>query len=224
MAGSFLLLAQSAGATHELNFTFTLANTAKDANSNVATHLEPGAYLPKDMTFHLPPGVKVAHADDATSPVTPPPQDNDIVGEGDSTAKWVLMFCASSTSTLTARWQEPVDSGAPSGTVAQIDVSNAIGFTTKVFVVNKSSGDSYHAGAHYDLVIPDYPDQHMCSSTTNHVVNLTTYGTVSGTNPLRKVAQNPSTCSTITAYVVYNDNRTPSGAHSDSDTETITGC
>lgn len=211
------MTAQSAGAGTW--YTFSLANTAHDANSNGTSTTTYGSYRAKSQKIALDPGFVIAWADDANSPLTPAPQDGDIVGEGSATAKWVLLFCGHATQSLTARWKEPIDSGAPAGTKAQINVANALGFTTKVYVEQVSS-DSHFNTTHYVLDIPDMPDEQVCSSTTDGASTLTTYGTVANTSPTRIVSKNPSTTGSKTIYIDYVD--TSNVTHSDSDTETIT--
>lgn len=211
------LTGEHASATHSGFYSFSVANTSAGANSNATSNATFGSTRPTTMQIIFPPGVLIAHANDATSPISPPPQDNDIVAEGTATARWNLLFCASSTQDLDGEWVEPIDAGAPSGTVAQINMVNALGFTTKTFVKLVNS-DSYFNSPHYVIDVPDMPDQYVCSSTTNGATTITTYGVVPGTS--RKVAQNPASAGTYTGYGYYTD--TTGATHTGSDTVTIT--
>lgn len=197
------LVASMAQADHT-QVTFTLSDSSAGANSDADVDVDYGTDQPDTGSTHLAEGFLVAHADDNTSPLSPPPQNGDIVGEGTSTAKWKLTFCSRQTLTFESKWVEPVDIDAPSGAVGQINHSTSLGFTVKSYVVKVGSGgDSYVSGAHYDLVVPAFGDN-ACSGS-NVTTSITTYGTVPGSSPTRYVGQNPGTAGDYDIWSVYTD-------------------
>ena len=124
----------------------------------------------------------------------------------------------------TVKWIEPVGTGGPAGTVARIQGQATILFTTitkDAYIVYKSSGDSAHAGAHYDIVTPDEPDEYACSGSSASGTT-TTYGytRVNGNPTNRILSKNPSTVGTHTLIREYVD--TANNSHSDSATFSTT--
>lgn len=217
--GVAMMVASAATANHA-TFSFTLSDTSAGANSDGTSAVDYGTDHPTTGTTHLDEGFLVAHANDSQSPLSPPPQNGDIVGQGESTGNWKLLFCGRSTLTFDAKWVEPIGTGAPSGAVARIDLVTSLGFTVNSYVVEvtASSGDDYTGAPHYDLVVPDFGDRACAGSDVDATV--TTYGTVPGSSPTRYVSQNPSSTGTYTIWSVYIDES--GGKHEASDTVTIT--
>jgi hypothetical protein len=208
--GALALLANPASAHTDFS-TWTLSSYVHDAYANSAVSVTFGSTRATTMTTTMPSGWRIAHADNATSPFgANSPNNGDVVATGTATARWNLLFCASTTQNLTGTWVEPIDSGAPANTVAQINMDNDLGITTKTFIT-LSSGI-------YKIEIPDMPDQFVCSSTTNGATALTMLATVSGTT--RHVAQNPTATGSKTATTTYVD--TTGTSHSDDVSVTIT--
>lgn len=206
--GAFTLLTQAAGA-HHATFDFTLSNYSTNAYANSTSTTTFGSYRAASMEIELPDGWRVAQQT-GTTPISPIPNDGDVIGTGSATARWAP-FCTSSTMTLTPRWESTISASAPANTVAQVNVSSTL-FITEAFIVRNGTND-------YDIVVPDMPDTFVCSSTTNGSMTLTIHGTVSGSNPTRYVAQNPATAGTYTANMSYVD--TAGTTHTGSDSVTI---
>lgn len=207
---SLLLVTASASATHDMQLSVSVSPTTAGAVSDVTTSSNSGTTLATSSVTHLPPGALVAHANDATSPVSPPPQNGDVVGTIDSYSDSWIDGCGNPKHTIaTVTWIEPIQSGAPAGTVAQLRGSATILFTQiskNAFVVYKGSGDSYHAGAHYDIVTPDEPDEYACSGSSASSVG-TSYGYArsGGSVTSRIVGKNPSTVGTHTVWREITD-------------------
>jgi hypothetical protein len=205
--GIGLAMALMTGNAHA-SVTWTLSDYHASAYANSTTDTTYGSFIATDSTTTLPSGWKVAHADNATSPFgANSPNNGDTVATGTAIAKWAP-FCTHSTLTLTGKWVEPIDSGAPANTVAQINMQSTI-FTTKVFITLTSGI--------YKIVTPSMPSAFVCSSTTDGETVITVDGTVSGTS--RHVTQNTSTTGTATATTVWHD--TAGGTHNDSASVTI---
>lgn len=215
LAAVMALLATSASAGHSLNFSVELDNNSPGANSDVEASTDYGDKHPASGTTHLPPEFDVAHADDNTSPLSPPPVDSEEVADADVTARWKALFCGSSTQDLDGNWVDPMDSGAPADAVAQIEMSG-LGSTIDVWVLHKSNGDDQYASAHYDLYVDDFGDHACDGSDVSSVV--TTFGTTANGN---LVSENPCSDGTYTVYTEYTDQS--GGSHSDSDTVTVNG-
>ena len=98
---------------------------------------------------------------------------------------------------------------APAGTVAEMKIQGTplpgLTITKRAFVV-KSSGDAFQSGAHYDLTIPDMPDEFACSGSSSKN-DMTTFGfaRAAGVTTSRVVARNPATAGTHNVYVQYKD-------------------
>lgn len=187
-------------AAHTDFSTWALSSYSTNAYADHNTTMNFGSTRATSMTIDLADGFTITYTE---------PNDGDVVGSGTATARWVLFFCASSTQNLTAYWETTINSGAPANTVAQVNIVNGIGFTTYAYIT-LSNGD-------YKIEIPDMPDQHVCSSTTNGSTSLTLLGTVAGTT--RHVVQNPSTTGVKTSNNTYVD--TTSTNHSDDVSVTI---
>ncbi len=208
------LVASSASAGH-LNLSFDLVDNLAGANSDIAWHVDFGTKHPDSLTLHVPPGFKVAHSDDNTSPLSPPPVDGEEVADAEITTEWKALFCGSSTVDLDGDWVDPMDAGAPADAVAQIELTG-LANTIDVWVLYKSNGDSQFADAHYDLYFPDFGDP-ACDGS-DFTFWFTLYGTTANGNV---VAQNPCSDGSYTSYAVYTD--VSGGSHSDSDTVSISG-
>lgn len=185
------VLSGPASASHT-TFDFSAANLAANAYSTTTWSVFWGAQRPTSMTLSYPTGWRWAHADDANSPVSPPPVDGDTVGSGTLTARWAP-FCSSPPSdrNVTVTWDD-----TPSGSVAQVTVSSFLLFSFEGYVVQNGTND-------YELVFPDFPDTFMCSNTTDGSMSLSIYGTVPGTT--RRVTRNPASTGSYTASVTYDD-------------------
>jgi hypothetical protein len=113
------------------------------------------------------------------------------------------------TTTATISWVEPIGSGAPAGTVAELKLQASpfpgLNITKRAFIV-KSNGDTFQSGSHYDISIPDMPDEFACSGSTS-VSDLTTYGfaRAGGATTTRVVARNPATAGTYNVFIEYKD-------------------
>ncbi len=197
-------------AHHDLVFTFSVNPATAGAVADSTGHSESGAHLPVSSTVHLPPGHLAAHADDRVSPVSPPPLHGDVVGQVKSYGDLWHDGCGNYiTSTSTITWVEPIGSGAPRGTVAELKIQGTplpgLTITKRAFIV-KSSGDTFHSSAHYDITIPDMPDEFACSGSAS-TSDLTTYGfaRAGGTATSRVVARNPATPGTYNVYSEYKD-------------------
>jgi hypothetical protein len=209
LLAAMAMMTGSASATHTDFTTWTLSSYVHDAYANSDTTVTYNATRATTQTTTLPSGWKVAHADNTTSPFgNNSPNNGDTVATGTAHAKW-LPFCIEGDKSITGKWVEPIDTGAPANTVAQINMQTSI-FTTKAFV-RLISGV-------YSVYVPDMPDEFVCSSTTNGSSSLTILGTVSGTT--RHVAENPASAGTYTANTTYTD--TGSTNHSDDVSVTIT--
>ncbi len=215
LAAVMALLATSASAGHNLQFSFTLDDKSAGANSDATASVDYGTDHPSSGTTHLASGFEVAHADDNNSPLSPPPTDGEEVLDADVTGKWKALFCGSSTVDLDGNWVDPMDSGAPSGAVAQIEVTG-LATTIDVWVIEQPNGDSTVAGAHYDLFVEDFGDDACDGSDVSSII--TTFGTTANGNV---VSKNPCSKGTYTVYTEYEDQN--GGSHSDSDTVKITG-
>lgn len=213
-AGAFLMLAQSAGAHTDLQYDVTQSNYQKDAYSNFSGYTYYANHTPASSETDLPAGYDVAHKDSTTSPITPVPNDEDVVGSGTAHARWTYLFCGEGNLNTTVKWENTWASPTPSGTVAMVTVEAAGGiFTTNAFIVKQADHD-------YKVVVPTMPSSSVCSSTTNGSNTLTLNGSVSGSSPTRYVVQNPATAGSYTFNTSYVD--TANGSHSDSDSVTIT--
>lgn len=199
-------------AHHDLVFTFSVSPATAGAVSDTTGHTESGTYLAASSTVHLPAGHRLAHAADSTSPVSPPPVHGDVVGQVKSYGDLWNDGCGNYiTSTSTITWVEPMGTGAPAGAVAELKIQGTpipgLTITKRAFIV-KSSGDTFQAGTHYDITIPDMPDEFACSGSTS-TNDLTTFGfaRAAGTTTSRVVARNPATAGTYNVYMQYKDTK-----------------
>ena len=214
LSGSMLLLAQSAGAHTDLLYDVTQSNYQKDAYSNFSGYTYYADHTPASSETDLPAGYDVAHTSSATSPITPVPNDEDVVGSGTAHARWWHLFCGEGDLNTTVKWESTWATPTPTGTVAMVTVEAAGGiFSTNAFIVKQADHD-------YKVVVPTMPSSSVCSSTTNGSNTLTLLGTVAGSSPARRVVQNPATAGSYTFNTSYVD--TSGGNHSDSDSVTIT--
>jgi hypothetical protein len=214
LSGSLLLLAQSAGAHHDMQYDVTQSNYQKDAYSDFTGYSYYGDKTPASSETDLPAGYDVAHKSSATSPITPVPNDEDVVGSGTARARWQPFCAPESNLNTTVKWENTWASPTPDGTVAMVTVEAAGGlFTTNAFIVKQADHD-------YKVVVPTMPSSSVCSNTTAGSNTLTLLGTVAGSSPARRVVQNPNTAGTYTFNTSYVD--TLGGSHSDSDSVTIT--
>ena len=211
-------------AHHDLVFTFSVSPATAGSVADTTGHTESGTYLGVSSTVHLPPGALVAHAADSTSPVSPPPMHGDVVGQVKSYGDLWNDGCGNYiTTTSTMTWVEPIGTGAPSGSVAELKIQGTplpgLTITKRAFVV-KSSGDTYQSGAHYDIVIPDMPDEFACSGS-NSTSDMTTFGfaKAAGVTTNRVVGRNPATPGTYNVFIQYKD--TAGALHEDAAAYTV---
>lgn len=212
LAAVLALVATTASAGHDLAFDVTLADNSAGAHSDTTAYTDYGTDQPESGTTHLAPGFEVNHAGTSDSP-----DDGEKVGEIQATAEWKATLCSEQTMTLDAEWVEPVESGAPADTVAQIKVTG-LSSDIDVWVIDDQDGDSYHAGAHDDLYVEDFGDD-ACSGSAIET-SMTTYGT---TDDGDVVSTNPCSSGDHTIHVEYDDKSSPSQHHDDSDTVSISG-
>jgi hypothetical protein len=211
-------------AHHDLAFTFTVTPSTAGAVADTTGRSNAGTNIPVNSTVHLPPGALVAHADDRTSPVSPPPLNGDVVGVSKSYGDLWNDGCGNYvTTTSTVTWVEPIGSGAPAGTVAELKIQGTplpgLTITKRAFIV-KSSGDTFQSGAHYDITIPDMPDEFACSGSSSSS-ELTTYGyaRAGGVTTSRVVGRNPATPGTYNVFIQYKD--TNGALHEDASYYTV---
>ena len=224
VCASLALLAPHADAHHDLGFTATPNPTTASAVADLATYVSFGSHIPKSSVTHFATGALLAHANDSTSPVTPAPQHGDVVGSiSASSDLWTNGCNGDENQSYTLTWVEPIGSGAPSGAVARMDATGSffgLNITKKAYVVWKSSGDSHNASAHYDIVVPDMPDEITCStSTPEQTTTGYGYARSGGVVTSRIVGKNPSTTGTAWSYYEFTD--TANATHSDSDSFTV---
>ena len=207
-----LTLTGVALAHHDLLFTFSVSPATAGAVADSTGHTETGTSLATSSTVHLPPGHLAAHADDRTSPVSPPPLHGDVVGQVKSYGDLFHDGCGTYiTSTSTITWVEPIGTGAPAGSVAELKIQGSplpgLTITKRAFIV-KSSGDTFQSGAHYDITIPDMPDEFACSGSSSKN-DLLTYGfaRAAGVTTSRVVGRNPATAGTYNVYMQYKDTK-----------------
>lgn len=214
LVGAFLMLAQSAGASHDMQYDVTQDTYVKDQYPDVTGYSYYGSATPATSTTDLPAGYDVAQQTGTNPPwsSTENPSDEEVVGTGTATARWVP-FCASSNLGLTVKWETTIPTYKPSGTVSMVTIEAAGGlFTTEAFIVKQADHD-------YKIEVPDMPNDSVCDSTTTGSMTLTIYGeTADGSN----VVQNPDTAGTYTWSTNYTDDATPAGTHSDTDDVVIT--
>jgi hypothetical protein len=213
LAVGLLSLGTSTGvalAHHDLMFTFSVSPATAGAVSDTTGHTESGTYIGVSSTVHMPPGHLIAHADDRTSPVSPPPLSGDVVGQVKSYGDLWNDGCGNYiTSTSTITWVEPIGTGAPAGAVAELKIQGTpipgLTITKRAFIV-KSSGDTFQSGTHYDITIPDMPDEFACSGSLS-TNDLTTFGfaRAAGATTSRVVGRNPATPGTYNVYMQYKD-------------------
>ena len=210
-AGAFMLLATSASASHDMQYDVTHDSYVKSTHADISGYTYYGSTTPATSTLDLPSGYDVAQSS-GTSPFTNNPSDEEQVGTGTATARWVP-FCFSSNLGLTVTWETTIPAGAPANTVGMVQIEAAGGlFVTDAFIVRQGASD-------YKIETPDMPDTSVCNSTTTGATTLTIWGeTADGSDMVR----NPATTGNYTFTSSYTDDASPAGSHSDSDTVTIT--
>jgi hypothetical protein len=218
VTGAVAVLALSAApalAHHDLGYTYKPSSTSVGAVFNSTSSADYGTNMGVSQVTHLAPGTLMAHADDATSPVSPTPIDGDQVGETATVGDLSIDGCGNPTTTPSkVYWQEPIGSGAPAGTVAELEVIakpfTFFTITKRAFIVKTAAG--------YDFVVPDLPDESQCAGSSGSTTN-TSYGfvkTASGTTTNRILQRHGSTTGTKTVAFEYTD--TSGATHSDSAT------
>jgi hypothetical protein len=225
LCAALAMIAPQASAHHDLGFTATPNPTTAGAVADLTTYVSYGAYIPKSATTHLATGAVLAHADDSTSPVSPSPQHGDVVGTiSASSDLWVNGCFGDENQSYTLSWVEPIGTGAPAGTVAELKATGSffgITITKRAFFVYKSSGDSHNSSAHYDIVAPDMPDEATCSSSTPEQTTVGYgYARSGGSVTNRIVGKNPTSTGTAWSYFDFTD--TANNNHADSDSFTVT--
>lgn len=212
--GAFLMLAQSASASHDMQYDVTHSSYVKSVYANVTGYSYYGSATPATSTLDIPAGYDVAQHTGSGAPWSSSdnPSDEEVVGSGTATARWVP-FCASSNLGLTVKWETSIPAGAPSGTVSMVTVEAAGGlFTTEAFIVKQGTSD-------YKIETPTMPSTSVCNSTTTGAMTLTINGTTADGS---LVVRNPATAGTYTWQTSYTDDASPAGNHSDSDDVVIT--
>lgn len=225
VCAALVLVGPNAGAHHDLSFTATPSPTTAGAVANLTTYVSFGSNIPVSTTTHLATGAVLAHANDSTSPVSPPPIHGDEVGSITASSDLWIDGCNGDTNQVyKLTWVEPIGAGAPSGAVAELKATGTffgLTITKRAFFVYKGSGDSHNASAHYDIVAPDMPDESTCStSTPEQTTTGYGYAKSGGVNTTRIVGKNPTTTGTKWSYYDYTD--TASATHTDSDSFSVT--
>lgn len=194
VAGALLLLTQSASANHGTS-TISLSNYQTNAYPTVTATTQYGADEPATGETQLPTGWLVAHqvATPAT-PISPVPSDEEQIGSGTATARWVHLFCSQGNLNFTVTWESDM-TGAPAKAVGHATITAAGIFTTQAWIVRNGTND-------YDIEIPTFPTATVCSSTTDGLTTINLNGTTGNGN---KVAQNPSTAGDYTGTGIYTD-------------------
>jgi len=202
-----LLVASSASAGHDLWYDVTHSSYTKDAYATITTSTSYGAYGPEDIDFStdLPAGYDVAQQT-GTSPISPIPADEEVVGGGTITADW-LPLCTRGHRNITVKWEATIPSSAPANTVAALSFEDGI-FSIDGYVVRQGASDYQ--------VIAALPSTLFCGAV-NGSLTLTFLGSTAAGN---KFVQNPATAGNYTWNTSYVD--TNGASHSDSDTVTIT--
>ena len=209
------LAAAPAAAHHDLGYSYKPSSTSAGAVFNSTSSANYGTNMGVSQVTHLAPGTLMAHADDATSPVSPTPIDGDQIGATQTVGDLSADGCGNPTTTPSkVYWQEPIGSGAPAGTVAELEVvANPFYFLTirkRAFIVKTAAG--------YDFVVPDLPDESQCAGSSGSTTN-TSYGFVkssSGTNTNRILQRHGSTGGSKTVTFEYKD--TNGATHTDTAT------
>jgi len=210
--GLVLAAAGAASGVEDIPFTYTVspstAGAVASSTAKASTTYDGTIGTASSATFHLAPGTKIAYADDATSPVSPPPVNGDQVGSVAVSADPTLDGCGNPINvTATATWVDPISASAPAGAVAQFHVHGSYLFYTfdsDGFVV-PSAGDDLQPLPHYDL-LPGSLDSGSTTLCTGSQVGLTvtTYGYAKSSTggKTRRITQvNPSETGTKTVYV-----------------------
>lgn len=197
-------------ASHDLGLVTTVSPTTINSPVGTKVHIESGTAIPKSGAVHFQAGVKLAHANDLTSPVSPPPVNGDSVGSLQLYGDLISDGCGNpATYPVAVTWVEPIGSGAPAGTVAELKLTSTpipfLTITKRAFIV-QSSGDAWVAGSHYNLVLPDFPDEYACGgSTSKYDMETFAFAKAGGVATSRIVAKNPSTAGTYNIFFEYLD-------------------
>ncbi|HVF75906.1 MAG TPA: hypothetical protein VM938_12740 [Acidimicrobiales bacterium] len=209
--GAFLMLAQAADAGHAMNYNVTQDTYVKSQYPDVSGYTYYGSATPLTSTTDIPSGYDVAQST-GTSPFADNPSDEEVVGSGTATARWVP-FCASSNLGLTAKWETTMPATKPANTVGMVTIEAAGGlFTTEAFIVREGASN-------YKIEVPQMPNSSVCNSTTTGAMTLNLLGeTADGSD----VVRNPATAGTYTWSSTYTDDATPAGTHSDTTDVVIT--
>lgn len=210
--GAFLMLAQAAGASHDMQYSVTQSSYATNAYPDITGYTYYGANTPASSESDIPSGYRVAQHTGTGAPWSSSsnPSDEEQVGTGTAWARWEP-FCFESSLSLTIKWETSIPGTAPSGTVSMVTIEAAGGlFTTEAFIVKQGTDD-------YKIVVPDMPDDSVCSNTTGGLQQLVIWGdTADGS----LVVQNPATTGSYTWSTSYTD--VNGGTHSDTALVTIT--
>ncbi len=197
-------------AHHDLGFTISVSPATVGAYADSTSYTNGGTAIAVSHTVHLPPGQLAAHADDRTSPIAPAPLNGDVVGEARIYGDLWNDGCGNPVVTVSqVTWVEPIGSGAPAGAVAELRMRATpipgLTITKRAFIV-KSRGDAFHGTEHYDLTVPDMPDEFACSGSSSWT-EIATYGfaRAGGVLTNRVVAKNPSVAGTYNVFVEYKD-------------------
>jgi len=201
--------------------TMTVSCTPSSAGANATCQgfQDFGQAAPSSATTHFPPGWQFAQSV-GTSPLTPAPNNGDVVGSVDLYADVLLDGCGNPThQTYPLTWTSPPDANSPEGTVAEV-VGRATLLVTTTTTVHgyfvHSDGDSAQSSPHDDLVIT-YPVTFLCENEPVQST-WTIDGVVAGTS--RVVERLPTTSGTYTVVDTWSDGG--NGGHVDSATTTVT--
>jgi hypothetical protein len=131
LAGALLLTSQTAQANHA-TFTFNATPDDPGVYADITSTIGFGADEASSMEIQVPTGWLIAQQT-GTSPITPIPDDEEVIGSGTATALWLHTFCDRNRDlSLTVTWEATIDSGAPAGTVGQATVTATNIFNTQV--------------------------------------------------------------------------------------------
>lgn len=207
--GALLIAAPTADANHA-TFTFNATPDTTNSYADTTSFSDFDSDEPETMEIQVPTGWLIAHqvASPAT-PISPVPDDEEVIGSGTATALWVHTLCDRNRDlALSVTWEATIDAGAPANTVAQVTITATNIFNTQAYIVRNAAED-------YDIEIPDMPDA-SCTSTTDGLVTLLIDGETADGD---KVARNPSTTGNKQATMIYTDRNAVT--HTTNTTETI---
>lgn len=187
-----VVAASPASANHGSFLGVSQSSYVVNAHADVTVSMQFGDEEPSgSLEIDLPAGYDMAQST-GTSPFSDNPSDEEAVGSGVFTGRWLPLCQPSSSVGLTLTWETSL-AGAPTGTVGLIQITAAGLFNTDLYVIREGASD-------YVLRAPNMPDDLLCASTTGGSLTLTIEGqTADGSD----VIQNPATAGTCTWTVTY---------------------